>query len=332
MNRTALITGVSGQDGSYLAELLLEKGYRVVGTSRRGADAAGSENLRLIGDRLTIIAADPGEPDWATRTLAQLPAAPEEIYHLAAQSIVPRAWEDPVGTANVVALGTLRLLEGVRRKAQGAKVLVAGSSAMFGDPAETPQRESTPFRPLDPYGAAKVFAHTMAGQYRHAHGLYVVGAILFNHESPRRGAEFVTRKITQAVARIVQRDSGPLTLGSLDARRDWGFAGDYVDAMWRALQRDAPRDYVIGTGVTHSVRDFCERAFAAAALDYRAHVKVDERFLRPSDDRVLVADASRARDELGWTPHVSFDQIVTMMLEADIERLASQPQRTTHNA
>jgi GDPmannose 4,6-dehydratase len=203
---------------------------------------------------------------------------------------------------------------------------------MFGDPAETPQRESTPFRPLDPYGAAKTFAHTMAGQYRDAHQLHAVGAILFNHESPRRGSEFVTRKITLAVARIARGDATPLSLGSLDARRDWGFAGDYVDAMWRALQRDTPRDYVIGTGVTHTVREFCERAFAAAALDYRAHVSVDQRFMRAADDRVLVADASRARQELEWSPTVSFEQLVAMMVEADVARLAKQSERSMHNA
>jgi GDPmannose 4,6-dehydratase len=312
--------------------LLLARGYRVFGTSRRGSAAASSENLRAIGDRLTIIAADPANPAWATETLAQLPSRPDEIYHLAAQSVVPRAWEDPIGTANVVALGTLRLLEAARSDAPSAKVLVAGSSAMFGDPAETPQRESTPFRPLDPYGAAKTFAHTMAGQYRDAHQLHAVGAILFNHESPRRGSEFVTRKITLAVARIARGDATPLSLGSLDARRDWGFAGDYVDAMWRALQRETPRDYVIGTGVTHTVREFCERAFAAAALDYRAHVSVDQRFMRAADDRVLVADASRARQELEWSPTVSFEQLVAMMVEADVARLAKQSERSMHNA
>jgi GDPmannose 4,6-dehydratase len=322
---TALITGISGQDGSYLAELLLAKGYRVLGTSRRGPAAAQTENLRGIGDRLTIVAADPGEPHWAAQVFQSLPAVPDEIYHLAAQSVVTRAWERPVETAENIALGTLRLLEQVRRSAPATRLLVAGSSAMFGDPVDTPQREATPFRPLDPYGAAKAFAHTLTVQYREAHGLFAVGAILFNHESPRRGSEFVTRKITLAVARIARGDSTPLTLGSLDARRDWGFAGDYVDAMWRALQADTPSDYVVGTGVTHSVREFCERAFAAAALDYRAHVTVDERYFRRSDDCVLVADWARARDVLGWRPQTTFDQLVTMMVEADIARAAPIP-------
>ncbi|MGH7711487.1 MAG: GDP-mannose 4,6-dehydratase [Gemmatimonadaceae bacterium] len=330
---TALITGISGQDGSYLAELLLAKGYAVFGTSRRGAQAARSENLRPIGDSLTIIAADPGTPRWAEQTLAQLRSRPDEIYHLAAETFVPRSWEQPLETADNIALGTLRLLEAVRREAPGVRVLVAGSSAMFGDPMETPQRESTPFRPLDPYSAAKAFAHTVTGQYREVHGLYAVGAMLFNHESPRRSPEFVTRKISLAVARIAQGDTTPLTIGSLDARRDWGFAGDYVDAMWRALQAAQPNDYVVGTGVTHSVREFCERAFAAAALDYRAHVIFDERFFRRSDDRVLVADWARAREVLGWAPRTSFDQLVKMMVEADVTRAAALPRATlTPNA
>ncbi|MGQ0639645.1 MAG: GDP-mannose 4,6-dehydratase [Gemmatimonadaceae bacterium] len=323
---TALITGITGQDGSYLAELLLAKGYRVFGTSRRGADATRHENLRAIGERLTIVPADPADPQWAERAFQALPSLPDEIYHLAAQSVVPRAWERPVEATESIALGTLRLLEEMRRTAPTARVLVAGSSAMFGDPVETPQRETTPFRPRDPYGAAKVFGHTLTGQYRAAYDLYAVGAILFNHESPRRGAEFVTRKITLAIARIAQGDSMPLTLGSLSARRDWGFAGDYVDAMWRALQAAAPNDYVIGTGATHSVRDFCERAFAVAALDYRAHVNVDERFFRRLDDRVLVADATRARTALGWEPQTTFDQLVTTMVEADLARAAAPPQ------
>jgi GDPmannose 4,6-dehydratase len=247
---------------------------------------------------------------------------PDEIYHLAAQTVVPRSWERPIETAESIALGTLRLLEAARRDAPRARILVASSSAMFGDPVETPQRESTPFRPLDPYGAAKAFAHTLIGQQRDMHGVYAVGAILFNHESSRRGSDFVTRKITLAVARIAAGDSTPLTLGSLDARRDWGFAGDYVEAMWRALQAAAPADYVIGTGLTHSVREFCERAFKVAALDYRPHVTVDERLIRRSDDRVLVADATRARERLGWAPRTSFDQLVTMMVDADLSRAA----------
>ncbi len=263
---------------------------------------------------------DIGEPGWAERVLGAMPAPPDEIYHLAAQSIVTRSWERPIETAENIALGTLRLLEAVRRVPQGARILVAGSSAMFGDPVETPQRESTPFRPLEPYGAAKAFAHSLTAQYRDMYGIYAVGAILFNHESPRRGSAFVTRKIALAVARIAGGDNGPLTLGSLDARRDWGFAGDYVEAMWRALQAATPADYVIGTGLTHSVREFCERAFKVAALDYRPHVSVDERLMRRSDDRVLVADATRAREQLGWAPRTSFDELVTMMVEAELAR------------
>ncbi len=252
--------------------------------------------------------------------LGALPSPPDEIYHLAAQTVVPRSWEQPIETAESIALGTLRLLEAARRHVPRAKILVAGSSAMFGDPVETPQRESTPFRPRDPYGAAKAFAHTLTAQHRDVHGMYAVGAILFNHESPRRGTVFVTRKIALAVARIAGGDNTPLTLGSLDARRDWGFAGDYVEAMWRALQAATPADYVIGTGLTHSVREFCERAFKVAALDYRPHVTVDERLMRRSDDRVLVADATRAREQLGWAPRTSFDMLITMMVEAELAR------------
>jgi GDPmannose 4,6-dehydratase len=292
----------------------------VTGTSRRGAAAAQDENLGDTSSRLTILPGDPADASWAERVLAAMPSPPDEIYHLAAQSVVPLSWERPVETAENIALGTLRLLDTVRRAAPGARILVAGSSAMFGDPVETPQRESTPFRPLDPYGAAKAFAHTMTALHRDVHAMHAVGMILFNHESPRRGKEFVTRKIALAVARIAGGDNTPLTLGSLDARRDWGFAGDYVEAMWRALQAAAPADYVIGTGLTHSVRDFCERAFKVAALDYRAHVAVDERLLRRSDDRVLVADAARAREHLGWAPRTSFDQLVTMMVEAEMQR------------
>jgi GDPmannose 4,6-dehydratase len=244
----ALITGITGQDGSYLAELLLAKGYTVFGTSRRGAAAASHENLRGFGEHLTIIAADTVDPNWAARTLQALPTAPDEIYHLAAQSVVTLAWERPLETTENIALGALRLLEELRRTKSRAKLLVAGSSAMFGDAAESPQRETTPFRPLEPYGAAKVFAHTLTQQYREAHNLFAVGAILFNHESPRRGVAFVTRKIALAVARIARGDPTPLTLGSLEARRDWGFAGDYVDAMWRALQATTPNDYVLWHG------------------------------------------------------------------------------------
>ena len=323
--RTALVSGIAGQDGSYLAEFLLAKDYRVIGTSRRGSAAANDENLRAIGDRLTLVAADPSDHDWADRALMAAPTPPDEVYHLAAQSVVPRAWDRPLETADNIALGTLRLLETIRHHAAKVRVLVAGSSAMFGDPIETPQRETTPHRPLDPYGAAKSFAHMVTGQYREAYGLYAVGAMLFNHESPRRRPEFVTRKITLAVARIARGDDTPLTLGSLEARRDWGFAGDYVDAMWRTLQPEEPADYVIGTGVTHSVRDFCARAFAVAALDYRAHVVVDEQLVRRSDNRVLVADATRAREVLRWVPQTSFDQLVALMVEADLTRTVPTP-------
>lgn len=302
----------------------------MTGTSRRGLAAADDENLRAVRDRLTILQADPGDPHWAQRVLSELQAVPHEIYHLAAQTVVPRSWEQPVETTEIIGLGTLRLLENVRRGAPEARVLVAGSSAVFGDPVETPQRESTPFRPLDPYGAAKAFALALTAMYREMHELYAVGAILFNHESPRRGREFVTRKIALGVARIAAGDTAPLALGSLDARRDWGFAGDYVDAMWRALQPAVASDYVIGTGLTHSVREFCERAFSVAALDYRPHVVIDERLIRRSDDRVLVADPTHASEQLGWAPRTSFDQLVRMMVETELAR--ANKDATAHGA
>jgi GDPmannose 4,6-dehydratase len=284
-----------------------------------------------VRDRLTIVPADPRDPDWAAPLLRGLPPL-DEIYHLAAQSIVARAWDEATDTVDSIAMGTLRLLDAARRHSPRSRIFVASSSAVFGDPAETPQRETTPHRPLEPYGAAKSFVHTLTGLYRDTHGLYAVSGLLFNHESPRRGSAFVTRKIAQGVARIAAGETTQLALGSLDARRDWGFAGDYVDGMWRALQATVPTDYAFGTGAAHSVREFCERAFAAAALDYRAHVVVDERFLRAADDRVLVADATRAREVLGWVPHTSFERLVAMMVEAELARAGVSLNRSTPNA
>jgi GDPmannose 4,6-dehydratase len=245
---------------------------------------------------------------------------PDEIYNLAAQSFVQTSWNQPVLTGEFTALGVTRMLEAMRKAAPKARFYQASSSEQFGKVVETPQRESTPFYPRSPYGVAKVYGHWITVNYRESFGLFAVSGILFNHESPRRGLEFVTRKVTDGVARIKLGKAKEIRLGNLDARRDWGFAGDYVDAMWRMLQRDTPDDYVIGTGETWTVRQLCETAFEAAGLDYREHVVLDERFLRPAEVELLVADPSRARDELGWTPTVSFRQLIAMMVEADLER------------
>ena len=313
----ALITGITGQDGSYLAELLLDKGYRVTGIARRSSTMP-YERIGHIVDRIEIISAD--LLDQHSLVEAVDAARPDEIYNLAAQSFVQTSWSQPVLTGEFTALGVTRMLEAVRRAAPKARFYQASSSEQFGKVVETPQRETTPFYPRSPYGVAKVYGHWITVNYRESFNLFAVSGILFNHESPRRGLEFVTRKVTDGVARIKLGKAKELRLGNLDARRDWGFAGDYVDAMWRMLQQDGPRDYVIGTGETWSVRQLCETAFSAAGLDYRDHVVMDDRFLRPAEVELLVADPSRARAELGWSPKVDFRQLVTMMVDADLER------------
>ena len=314
---TALITGITGQDGSYLAELLLEKGYRVVGVVRRSSTTPYERIAHLV-DRVDLVSAD--LLDQTSLTDAVSDVKPDEIYNLAAQSFVQTSWNQPVLTGEFTALGVTRMLEAMRKAAPKARFYQASSSEQFGKVVETPQRESTPFYPRSPYGVAKVYGHWITINYRESFNLYAVSGILFNHESPRRGLEFVTRKVTDGVARIKLGLQPSLRLGNLDAKRDWGFAGDYVEAMWRMLQQDEPDDFVVATGETHSVRELCEIAFASVGLDYRDHVVTDERFFRPAEVDLLVGDASKAREQLGWEPRVSFRALVEMMVEADLAR------------
>jgi GDPmannose 4,6-dehydratase len=317
--KTAVITGVTGQDGSYLAEHLLEKGYEVIGVVRRTSHDS-YERIGHLLERVHVVAADLLDQHSLTTVIRD--AKPDEVYNLAAQSFVPTSWNQPVLTGEFTALGVTRLLEAIRLAHPEARFYQASSSEMFGKAVETPQRESTPFYPRSPYGVAKVYGHWITVNYRESYGLYAVSGILFNHESPRRGLEFVTRKVTHGVARIKLGKASELRLGNLDAKRDWGFAGDYVDAMWRMLQQDTPTDYVVGTGATHTVRDLCAVAFSHVGLDWQKHVKTDARFVRPAEVDLLMADPSRARRELGWTPRVSFEQLIQMMVDADLERLA----------
>jgi len=317
--KTAVITGVTGQDGSYLAELLLDKGYEVIGIVRRTSHDS-YERIGHLLDRVHVVAAD--LLDQHSLTMVIRDAKPDEVYNLAAQSFVPTSWNQPVLTGEFTALGVTRLLEAIRLAHPEARFYQASSSEMFGKAMETPQRETTPFYPRSPYGVAKVYGHWITVNYRESYGMYAVSGILFNHESPRRGLEFVTRKISDAVARIKLGKAKELRLGNLDSARDWGFAGDYVEAMWRMLQRREPDDYVVGTGQKHSVRDFCAAAFGHVGLDWKKYVKIDPRFVRPAEVDVLLADASRAHKELGWTPKVQFEQLVQMMVDADVERLS----------
>jgi len=314
---TALVTGITGQDGSYLAELLLQKGYRVVGIVRRSSTTP-YERISHLVDRVELVSADLLDQTSLTDVVGE--CAPDEIYNLAAQSFVQTSWSQPVLTGEFTALGVTRMLEAMKKAAPKARFYQASSSEMFGKVVETPQRESTPFYPRSPYGVAKVYGHWITVNYRESFGLYAVSGILFNHESPRRGLEFVTRKVTDAVARIKLGTAKELRLGNLDSRRDWGFAGDYVDAMWRMLQQDDAEDYVIGTGHTCSVRDLCDAAFSHVGLDYRDYVKQDSKFFRPAEVDLLVADPSKAAAKLGWQPKVTFKQLVEMMVDADLER------------
>ncbi len=315
--RTALITGITGQDGSYLAELLLEKGYRVVGVVRRSSTTP-YERIGHLVDRVELVSADLLDQHSLVEAVAY--CSPDEVYNLAAQSFVQTSWTQPVLTGEFTGLGVTRALEAVRKAAPKARFYQASSSEMFGKVVESPQRESTPFYPRSPYGVAKVYGHWITVNYRESYEMFAVSGILFNHESPRRGLEFVTRKVTDAVARIKLGTAKEVRLGNIDARRDWGFAGDYVDAMWRMLQQDEPSDYVIGTGKTWSVRDLCRIAFEVVGLDYRDYVVQDERFFRPAEVDLLVADPSKAREKLGWEPKVSFAELIAMMVEADLKR------------
>jgi GDPmannose 4,6-dehydratase len=327
MSGRALITGVTGQDGSYLAELLLDKGYEVFGMTRR----ASTENLERIDhllDKLTLIQGDLLDPHSLASALRE--SEPTEVYNLAAQSFVPTSWNQPVLTAEFTAVGVTRMLEAVRAVNPQIRFYQASSSEMFGKVREVPQTELTPFHPRSPYGVAKVYGHHITVNYRESFGLFAVSGILFNHESPRRGLEFVTRKISDGVARIKLGLTDELRLGNLDAKRDWGFAGDYVEAMWLMLQQDDPADYVVASGEEHSVREFAEIAFGHVGLDWQRHVVQDPRFMRPAEVDHLVGDASKAREELGWEPKTSFQELVEMMVTADMERptatLSSAPQ------
>jgi len=322
MSKRAIITGITGQDGSYLAELLLSKGYEVVGTVRR-ASAPNFWRIQSLIDRITIKPADLLDQLSLIRLVDEV--RPHELYNLAAMSFVPASWDQPMLTGEFNAQGVTRVLEAIRHVDPGIRLYQASSSEMFGKVRETPQNELTPFYPRSPYGVSKVFAHYITVNYRESYDLFAVSGMLFNHESPRRGLEFVTRKVTDGVARIKLGLADSLSLGNLDAHRDWGFAGDYVRAMWLMLQRERADDYVIATGVSHSVRDLVEVAFAHAGLDWRSHVKLDPKLIRPAEVEHLIGDNTKARTELGWQPDVDFVALIKMMVDADIERVADAP-------
>ena len=313
--KTALITGITGQDGSHLAEFLLDKGYRVCGMVRR-ASTENFQRIEHIRDQIELYQADLLDQTSMAHMLGR--SSPDEIYNLAAMSFVPTSWQQPVLTAEFTAVGVTRLLDAMRQVCPEARFYQASSSEMFGKVHETPQRETTPFHPRSPYGVAKVYGHFITVNYRESYDLFACSGILFNHESPRRGLEFVTRKITHGVARIKLGLARELRLGNLQAKRDWGFAGDYVRAMWLMLQQDEPDDYVVGTGKTHSVEEFVQIAFDHVGLDWRKHVVIDPQFYRPAEVDLLLADPSKARRLLGWEPEVSFEQLVNMMVDADL--------------
>jgi GDPmannose 4,6-dehydratase len=318
VTKRALITGITGQDGSYLAELLLSKGYEVHGMVRRSSEEKFERIAHLKG-KLILHQGDLLDQFSLARLLTDL--RPDEIYNLAAQSFVPTSWNQPVLTGEFTALGVTKMLEAMRYSAPRARFYQASSSEMFGKVREVPQNEHTPFYPRSPYGVAKAYGHFITVNYRESHGLFAVSGILFNHESPRRGLEFVTRKISDGVARIKLGLQKQLAMGNLDARRDWGYAPDYVEAMWRMLQEDHAGEYVIATGETHTVKEFCEIAFARAGLDWKDHVYVDPAYVRPAEVDVLIGDATKARRELGWEPTIKFKQLVELMVDADLERL-----------
>jgi len=313
----ALITGITGQDGSYLAELLLKKGYQIYGIVRPSSVSRVERIEHLLG-RLSIVPGDVTDLPSVIRAVEV--AQPDEVYNLAAQSFVPTSWQEPFATAHVTALGVTNCLEAVRVVNPAIRFYQASSSEMFGNAQESPQNEQTPFHPRSPYGVSKVYGHLITVNYRESYGIFACSGILFNHESPRRGEDFVTRKITRAAARIALGLQAKLQLGNLEAKRDWGFAGDYVEAMWRMLQAESPGEYVIATGVVHSVREFVEKAFEHVDLDWREFVEVDPRLTRPAEVHCLVGDATKARRELRWAPRVAFEALVDMMVDQDVEK------------
>jgi GDPmannose 4,6-dehydratase len=323
MARSALITGITGQDGSYLAEFLLEKGYEVHGMVRRSS-SINLERIEHIASRIQLHQGDLLDQNSLLRVISDV--RPTEIYNLAAQSFVPTSWEQPIFTAETTGLGVTRLLDAIRQIDPTIRFYQASSSEMFGKVRETPQRETTPFHPRSPYGVAKVYGHYITVNYRESYKLFAVSGILFNHESPRRGPEFVTRKISRTVAQIRHGQANELRLGNLDAKRDWGFAGDYVQAMWLMLQQDVADDFVVGTGETHSVREFVEIAFDHVGLDWKKHVVIDPAFYRPAEVDLLLADFSKARETLGWQPQTSFAELVIGMVDADLQRLEGSRQ------
>ncbi len=318
---TALITGVTGQDGSYMADFLLAKGYNVIGMVRRSSTVR-FERIHHIQDDITILQGDLHDQSSLVDLIEQY--RPDEVYNLAAQSFVPISWNQPVLTGEITALGVTRMLEAIRLVNPKTRFYQASSSEMFGKVREVPQKETTPFYPRSPYGVAKVYGHWITVNYRESYDMYTSSGILFNHESPRRGLEFVTRKITYGVARIKLGLAKEIRLGNLESRRDWGYAGDYVIGMWKMLQQVEPEDYVLGTGETHSVRDFCQAAFGSVGLDYEDFVVQDPRFYRPAEVDLLVADPRKAHEKLGWTPQVNFQELVKMMVEADMKRVAKE--------
>jgi len=323
MSKRAIITGITGQDGSYLAELLLSKGYEVVGTVRR-ASAPNFWRVQHVLDRITIRPADLLDQLSILRLVDEV--RPHEFYNLAAMSFVPASWDQPMLTGEFNAQGVTRVLEAIRQVDPSIKMYQASSSEMFGKVRQVPQNEDTPFYPRSPYGVSKVFAHYITVNYRESYDLFAVSGMLFNHESPRRGLEFVTRKVTDGVARVKLGLTDALSLGNLDAHRDWGFAGDYVKAMWLMLQQDRPDDFVIATGISKSVRDLVETAFGHVGLDWKKYVKLDPKLIRPAEVEHLIGDCSKAKAQLGWAPSVDFKGLITMMVDADLERVAAAPQ------
>ncbi len=324
--KRALITGVTGQDGSYLAELLIQKGYRVYGLIRRSSTVP-TERIYHLGDSLNLVSGDLLDEKSLRQIIEE--CQPDEVYNLAAQSFVPESWTQSILTGEITALGVTRLLNAIRDVNPQVRFYQASTSEMFGKAQTVPQDEKTPFYPRSPYGVSKLYGHWITVNYRESYGMFACSGILFNHESPRRGREFLTRKVTYAVARIVAGLQNELRLGNLDAQRDWGYAPDYVEGMWRMLQQESPEDYVLATGETHSVREWVDKSFAVAGLDYKDYVVVDPRFVRPAEVDLLIGDSGKARKQLGWNPTVTFDELIEIMVEAD-EALVQEQEASQH--